>query len=316
MHYHTMIIAVLIYLKINGITCDGDITYIDLRNLESNDDQYDYIHSRNLDDRYKFIDIYTNYPDVENVLESYNSLPKPWMPTSHTIKFHQPEEKPVNEDFVYIQSQKNVDEHDLGDSIRRNDYDYSNRFDNSRPKFKTSKYTNSEEAKEKYVYPLLSHIQKIPKQSPRKQLNHVQETQRNINEILKKYIAKLYAQRRNNTRKNNRKVAVDVVKNVEVPGQKPISQKYIRGPHNSKFLEDPLSALKNKTMKFANKFLSLFTVIEFPNSRCVANSASSEYEGTCYHQTECDNLNGTAIGQCANGYGVCCVCKYVLHVGH
>lgn len=81
------------------------------------------------------------------------------------------------------------------------------------------------------------------------------------------------------------------------------------GDDRSKFLEVPLQKLKNKTFTFANKLFSLFTIIQFPNSRCVANSASSEYEGTCFHASECTKMNGTAIGNCASGYGVCCVCK-------
>ena len=31
--------------------------------------------------------------------------------------------------------------------------------------------------------------------------------------------------------------------------------------------------------------------------------------GNCYTKQECDALGGTAAGECAEGYGVCCVCK-------
>ena len=31
--------------------------------------------------------------------------------------------------------------------------------------------------------------------------------------------------------------------------------------------------------------------------------------GTCYAPRECREKNGTGAGECAQGYGVCCVCK-------
>mgnify|MGYP007045438048 CR=1 FL=1 len=31
--------------------------------------------------------------------------------------------------------------------------------------------------------------------------------------------------------------------------------------------------------------------------------------GTCYSRRECRTKNGTAVAQCAQGYGVCCICK-------
>ena len=34
--------------------------------------------------------------------------------------------------------------------------------------------------------------------------------------------------------------------------------------------------------------------------------------GTCYTDTECDELQGIPGGSCAEGYGVCCVCKLSL----
>ncbi|XP_065173022.1 uncharacterized protein [Atheta coriaria] len=69
----------------------------------------------------------------------------------------------------------------------------------------------------------------------------------------------------------------------------------------------PLETIKNKTKHIANKFLSLFTVIQFANFKCQANSAVSQYEGTCYLASECAERNGVAMGMCAEGHGVCCV---------
>lgn len=58
------------------------------------------------------------------------------------------------------------------------------------------------------------------------------------------------------------------------------------------------------------RFLDLFSIIKFENKPC-----SLEYDllettdGTCYHKTECDRLGGLAVGSCAKGFGVCCICK-------
>jgi hypothetical protein len=57
--------------------------------------------------------------------------------------------------------------------------------------------------------------------------------------------------------------------------------------------------------------LSLFTIIEFPNEPC---QTAGGVNGTCYHHLECKSLGGVASGSCAQGYGVCCFCKYMLSV--
>ncbi|XP_058792293.1 uncharacterized protein LOC131664866 isoform X3 [Phymastichus coffea] len=52
------------------------------------------------------------------------------------------------------------------------------------------------------------------------------------------------------------------------------------------------------------RFFPLFSVIRFPNSQC---TASNSFNGTCYTRRECFAQGGTALGSCANGFGVCCV---------
>lgn len=254
---------IVLFLKSRSITCQ-DLTFVDLGVLETSDN----MESKSIPRVHKYVDIYTNVPDVERVLDTYKSI-KEFNRKSDTIG------KKTVMGFV-----QNID---------RNTYDYS-MYRNSRPRFKTSRHNFS--VTTETVLPF-TNIQKIPKKLSRP----TQKTQDNINEILKKYIAKLYAQKQN-TQRQQRKQQQQTVNNKKI---------------QSKFLEEPWRAFKNKTMKIANKFLSLFTIIEFPNSKCQATSASSTYDGTCYHQTECENLNGTAIGQCANGYGVCCVCMYYLY---
>lgn len=249
------LVSFIAFLKIGSISCQ-DVAFLDLGLLEGRLDG----ESGSIPSVHKYVDIYTNEPDVEKVLNSYKAINE------------QPKVQVKRKSDVV--ATKNVD---------RNNYDYYGHR-NARPRFKTSRYSYAELAEASLPF---TNIQKVPKKRPQVP----EKTQASINEILKKYIAKLYAQKQNKHRQQRK-------------------QLHQNKKHQSKFLEEPLNALKNKTMKFANKFLSLFTVIEFPNSRCQATSASSVYEGTCYHRTECDNLNGTAIGQCANGYGVCCVCKY------
>merc|ERR1712117_414167 len=53
------------------------------------------------------------------------------------------------------------------------------------------------------------------------------------------------------------------------------------------------------------KALSIFNVVTFPNTACVATK--SGYNGTCYTATECSSMGGTASGTCASSFGVCCV---------
>lgn len=248
--------VVLLFLKIDTISCQ-DLTYVDLGILEEREgDKKIIVEGRSIPRIHKYVDIYTNVPDTIKVLSVYETMKR-------------------------TSPKKNI-------AVDRNSYDYTIHR-SPRPRFKTSRRSsNFTESSMETLLPF-THIQKIAKKRPPLPVT----TQTTINEILKKYIAKLYAQKQNNIKRQQRKQQTTTIK------------KKVQ----SKFLEEPWRAFKNKTMKFANKFLSLFTIIEFPNSRCQATSASSVYEGTCYHGTECETLNGTAIGQCANGYGVCCVCK-------
>jgi len=56
------------------------------------------------------------------------------------------------------------------------------------------------------------------------------------------------------------------------------------------------------------KLFSLFSVVTFPNQQCAAASstASQTTLGTCYSASECASKSGTADGNCASGFGVCC----------
>jgi len=56
----------------------------------------------------------------------------------------------------------------------------------------------------------------------------------------------------------------------------------------------------------SGKVFSLFSVVQFPNHACTTTS-SSYTKGTCYSSSECTTMGGTAYGNCAAGFGVCCV---------
>jgi len=56
----------------------------------------------------------------------------------------------------------------------------------------------------------------------------------------------------------------------------------------------------------AGKAFSLFSIVQFPNQQCTGSSSSTTY-GTCYTSSECSAKGGSADGNCAAGFGVCCV---------
>merc|ERR1711971_1251020 len=60
------------------------------------------------------------------------------------------------------------------------------------------------------------------------------------------------------------------------------------------------ASLRNK------KLFSLFSIVTFPNQGC-ASQDSNARNGTCYTSSECQNKGGTTSGNCAAGFGVCCL---------
>lgn len=61
-----------------------------------------------------------------------------------------------------------------------------------------------------------------------------------------------------------------------------------------------------KKLKCLPIVLSLFTVVQWGQSLCQA--PSGEY-GSCVPNNECTGRGGISGGPCAEGYGMCCVCK-------
>lgn len=63
----------------------------------------------------------------------------------------------------------------------------------------------------------------------------------------------------------------------------------------------------NKEVWNFSKVLSLFTVYQWTTGLCVA--ASGEY-GNCVSENECLSKSGILGGPCAEGFGICCICKH------
>merc|ERR1739844_508093 len=58
------------------------------------------------------------------------------------------------------------------------------------------------------------------------------------------------------------------------------------------------------------KLFSLFNVVQFRNDACQTNEELSDNTyrvGTCYTSSECASKSGKAAGNCAAGFGVCCL---------
>merc|ERR1719186_214640 len=54
------------------------------------------------------------------------------------------------------------------------------------------------------------------------------------------------------------------------------------------------------------RVFSLFSVVQFPNDVC-DTSSSTQTDGVCLALSECSAKSGTASGNCAAGFGVCCL---------
>jgi len=54
------------------------------------------------------------------------------------------------------------------------------------------------------------------------------------------------------------------------------------------------------------KVFSLFSIVQFPNEACASTSGTYS-NGTCFTSSECQSKGGSAQGNCAAGFGVCCV---------
>merc|ERR1711892_790839 len=71
-------------------------------------------------------------------------------------------------------------------------------------------------------------------------------------------------------------------------------------------LSERFAKAKNNTSARGERMFSLFSIVQFPNEAC--SSTSGTYSnGTCFTSAECSSKGGSAQGNCAAGFGVCCV---------
>jgi len=73
-------------------------------------------------------------------------------------------------------------------------------------------------------------------------------------------------------------------------------------------VSDEKEAASDKELKEGlrkQKLFSLFSIVTFPNTGCASQDASRN--GTCYTSSECKDKGGTSSGNCAVGFGVCCL---------
>jgi len=68
-------------------------------------------------------------------------------------------------------------------------------------------------------------------------------------------------------------------------------------------------ALEESEVDRKEKHFSLFSVVTFKNEQCTSETSltGGARIGTCYSASECGDKGGTKSGNCAAGFGVCCV---------
>lgn len=69
------------------------------------------------------------------------------------------------------------------------------------------------------------------------------------------------------------------------------------------------AASKDSFVGRTKKDFSLFSVVTFKNEECTSESSlvGGARKGTCYTASECSDKSGTKSGNCAAGFGVCCI---------
>ena len=72
---------------------------------------------------------------------------------------------------------------------------------------------------------------------------------------------------------------------------------------------DGSSDTENNFQSRAGKFLNFFQIVTFKNQPCATQDGSEESAGVCYSAWECSERGGQEMGNCASGFGRCCVIK-------
>jgi len=75
-----------------------------------------------------------------------------------------------------------------------------------------------------------------------------------------------------------------------------------------------LSTVSSALPQRDGRVISLFNVVTFQNNECQSTKDTSN-KGTCWSSTECSDKGGSAEGNCAAGFGVCCVITLTKETG-
>lgn len=66
----------------------------------------------------------------------------------------------------------------------------------------------------------------------------------------------------------------------------------------------------NASLVDGQRFLNVFNLINFENGICASTQEGlAKMTGICYQDYQCSELGGIPIDSCADGLGVCCICK-------
>lgn len=109
------------------------------------------------------------------------------------------------------------------------------------------------------------------------------------------------------------------------PSSSSSTTKIPQQPQKSSPLRDTLNLIRNKLKQWltfggdkkpplisGQRFLSVFNVIQFENNPCTPTQEDlADMSGICYNDYQCEQLGGTSVDECADGLGVCCVCKKI-----
>lgn len=71
-------------------------------------------------------------------------------------------------------------------------------------------------------------------------------------------------------------------------------------------IQTQVGSRKSRLLLNSTLVLSLFTIYQWQNGLCAA--ATGEF-GMCLPENDCVSKRGILGGPCAQGYGICCVCK-------
>lgn len=219
----------------------------------------------------KYVDIYTNYPNLENIIKGQR--------LSDFLNENVTTDKSFDPVYVKMQSQKYVDP-EIPQSNDRSDFDLND--DNISDEYSSSSLESDQE----------SNIQKISRSlnsnTNSKQLEPNENFFSKINSVIRNQFSRLF-------KFGKDKASIEVDRS----GAK----------NNENTIKTIPDEDKNKSGA-KKRFLNIFTILQFENARCQAQGSNANYEGTCYHRMECLENGGVIMGACAKGYGVCCVCKY------